>query len=173
MMLYSGYRRGCESATSNRSALAAQRREHFDSRCRSSRPARRAPGFPRTGRRGGAHPDGRRSRPAAATGARPSLRLRQFPGIGQHDGDQQRLLLAGGAVARIGALVRCGARQDRSDAGRHVVRPASASRMRARAKAFAQAVASPRSASKHRSRRRAPAARREMRPLRRARPARD
>ena len=62
-------------------------------------------------------------------------RLGQFPRIGKHDGDQQRLLFAGRAFARVACASACGARQDRSGAAR-----TSCGRLRRRGCALAPGV---------------------------------
>ncbi len=114
---YSDIRRGCESATSNNWALPTSGANISisvpviqacapSSRISSNRAARRVA-----------------SRCAAISSqqqkrAQARARPRQFARVGKHDGDEQRLLLPGGAFARVGAFSGCGGPRDRSGAGR-------------------------------------------------------
>ena len=103
---------------------------------------------------------------SSRSGAWPSRAARQLPGIGEHDGDQQRLLLAGGAIARVGALSRVAhgkigqMRAERRAAGFGVA-DARARRSCSRKASAARRHARP---AAHRSRRPARDARTETRP---------
>ena len=115
-------------------AVPRRRREQRRCRCRSSRPARRAPGFPRTAPRGGAASRWAAISSSSRSGRKPSRASRQLPA---HRRGRWRSAAPSARRSSIRArrcALACGARRDRSDAGPTVVRPASASRTRARAR---------------------------------------